>query len=199
MPALRANGAKDVGITINVWPQVAATDDPGGVAAAERQSAAEAAWYLDRLYGKGYPQDVMSIYAARGWAPEVRPGDMERIATPTDFLGLNYYSRSMVRDDPASAPLGVAGVDEPGEYTETGWLVHPGGLRDLLTRVHRDHRGPPRMFVTENGAAFLDVVAPDGAVHDDRRVAYLPRPLRGRRARRIERRRCASLATSSAR
>ncbi len=97
---------------------------------------------------------------------------MDAIATPTDFLGVNYYSRSVLREDTTEEPFGAAGVDEPGEYTEVGWLVYPNGLYDLLARVHRDH-APRAMYVTENGAAFADIVAPDGAVHDERRVAYL--------------------------
>jgi len=172
VPALRAHGAREVGISINVWPQRPATAQPEDVAAAERQYAADAGWYLDPLFGRGYPAEIMGIYERRGWAPAIEEGDMEAIAAPIDFLGLNYYSRSTVRADPASEPFGTRDVDEPGEYTDTEWLVVPEGLYELLTRVDRDH-APPAIYVTENGAAFTDVVAPDGAVHDERRLAYL--------------------------
>jgi len=173
VPVIRANApSAEVGITINVWPQRAATDAPEDVAAAERQYAGEAGWYLDPLYGKGYPADIWALYEERGVAPTVLAGDLAAIATPTDFLGLNYYSRSTVRADPSEEPFGAAGVDEPGEYTDVGWLVVPDGLHDLLTRVWHDH-GPAAIYVTENGAAFPDEVTPDGAIHDDRRVAYL--------------------------
>ena len=172
VPVLRANGVREVGITINVWPQTPAADAPEDLAAAERRYAAEAGWYLDPLYGKGYPADIWAIYERLGWAPAVGDGDMATIAAPTDFLGLNYYSRALVRADASGEPFGAADVYEAGEYTDTGWLVHPDGLYDLLTRVQRDH-APSAVYVTENGAAFPDVVAPDGAVHDERRVAYL--------------------------
>jgi beta-glucosidase len=178
VPAIRANApAADVGITINVWPQTPASEDPLDVAAAERVYEAEAGWYLDPLYGKGYPSATLAEYELRGWAPEVREGDLEAIAVPTDFLGLNYYSRALVRHDPEEEPWRASSIDEDGEVTDTGWLVVPEGLFDLLTRVHHDH-GPPAVHVTENGAAFPDVVGPDGAVHDDRRVAYLREHLR---------------------
>ncbi|MEO8475664.1 MAG: GH1 family beta-glucosidase [Actinomycetota bacterium] len=171
VPVLRANGARQVGIAINVWPQTPATEAPADLAAAERRYAAEAGWYLDPLYGKGYPAEIQEIYDRRGWAPAVDDGDMAAIAARTDFLGLNYYSRALVRADEAAEPFGAADVREPGEYTDTGWLVHADGMYDLLTRVQRDH-APSAIYVTENGAAFPDVVAPDGAVHDERRVAY---------------------------
>ncbi len=170
--ALRANGARQVGIAINVWSQRAATEAPGDLAAADRRYAAEAGWYLDPLYGKGYPAEILDIYESKGWAPPIVDGDMDVIATPTDFLGLNYYSESVVRADQAHEPFGTADAEEPGERTDVGWLVAPDGLFDVLTRVDRDH-SPPAIYVTENGAAFTDVVSADGSVHDERRVAYL--------------------------
>ena len=171
--AIRANApSSDVGIVTNAWPQRPATDAPQDIAAAERQYAAEVGWYLGPLYGKGYPQDIQAIYESLGLMPTVLDGDMGAIAAPTDFLGLNYYSRSTVRADPTAEPFQTAGVDEPGEYTETGWLVAPESLYDLLTRVWHDYR-PAAIHIAENGAAFTDAVAADGGVHDDRRLAYL--------------------------
>jgi beta-glucosidase len=173
IPVLRANApASDVGIVINVWPKRPASGDPRDVAAAERDYAAHAGWYLDPLFGRGYPDGVLDAYQRLGWAPDLRSGDLETIAAPLDFLGLNYYSRNVVRHDDAAEPFHASDVREEGEYTELDWLVVPEGLYDLLTRVQRDY-APAAVYVTENGAAFPDVVDPDGAIHDDRRVAYL--------------------------
>jgi beta-glucosidase len=173
VPAIRASAPEaDVGIVINIWPTAPASEDPRDAVAAERRYAAEARWYLDPLYGRGYPQEIVEISQRLGWAPPVADGDLEAIATPTDFLGLNYYSRNLVRHDPDDEPFHASSVDEDGEYTATDWLVHPDGLRQLLTRVHREH-APPAIYVTENGAAFDDVVSEDGVVHDERRTAYL--------------------------
>ena len=95
--------------------------------------------------------------------------ELETIATPIDFLGVNYYSRAVVRMGPDGRP---AQTRPTGEYTAMGWEVYPQGLYDLLTRLAHDYH-PPALYVTENGAAFADVPGPDGAVHDPRRVAYL--------------------------
>jgi len=172
VPVLRANGARKVGITVNAWPIAPASEEPDDGAAAERTYARDVRWFLDPLYGHGYPTDVLQIYERLGWAPEVRGGDMDVIASPTDFLGLNYYSRSVVRFDPDDEPWHVADVREEGEYTEMDWLVYPDGLFDLLTRVNTDHT-PVELYVTENGAAFRDEVSPDGRVHDECRASYL--------------------------
>jgi beta-glucosidase len=172
VPVLRANGAREVGITINAWPVAPASEDAEDAAAAERSYARDVSWFLDPLYGRGYPREILRTYERLGWAPDVRDGDMEAIAVPIDFLGLNYYSRSKVRFDPGDGPWHEADVREDGEYTEMGWLVYPDGLFDLLTRVS-DEQAPADVYVTENGAAFADEVSPDGGVHDERRVSYL--------------------------
>jgi beta-glucosidase len=172
VPVLRANGARKVGITINAWPVAPASEAPEDVAAAERSYGRDVSWFLGPLYGRGYPPEILSIYERLGWAPEVQDDDMNVIGAPTDFLGLNYYSRSMVRFDPNDEPWHAVDVRQDGEYTEMDWLVYPDGLSDLLTRVSSE-QAPAEMYVTENGAAFADEVSEDGRVHDERRVSYL--------------------------
>jgi beta-glucosidase len=92
-----------------------------------------------------------------------------------DFLGVNYYTRRIVRADP-KPPLFLERVDPPGaEVTALGWEVHPPSFRDLLVRIHCDY-APREIHVTENGAAYDDVVR-DGAVDDPMRVRFLDRHL----------------------
>jgi beta-glucosidase len=77
---------------------------------------------------------------------------------------------------PWPGPDDVDFVQEPGPRTEMGWLVDPAGLTELLVRTAKDYPGLPLM-VTENGAAYVDPVTPDGEVHDDDRVDYVRRHL----------------------
>jgi beta-glucosidase len=95
----------------------------------------------------------------------MQPGDMALVAQRLDFLGVNFYARSVI---------GAKGaVELPGlEYTEIGWEIHPPALRALLLRLTREYRLPP-IYITESGAVFVDEVSADGRVHDPRRVNYL--------------------------
>jgi beta-glucosidase len=108
----------------------------------------------------------------------VREGDLKVIAEPLDFLGVNYYTRKVVRSEVSppeeNMPVEIAAGED---ITEMGWEVYPEGLFDLLCRVYFDYRFPA-LLVTENGAAFRDEVGPDGSVNDVRRVAYLREHLR---------------------
>jgi len=105
--------------------------------------------------------------------PPVRDGDLETIATPTDFLGVNYYFRMVVMDDPhGPAPFArqvpVAGSRE----TAMGWEVYPAGLEDLLVRVADDY-APRRIFVTESGSAWPDHITGTGEIQDKERTDHL--------------------------
>jgi beta-glucosidase len=106
----------------------------------------------------------------------IEPGDLEAVATPTDFLGVNYYSPVLLRDDipPGSddEPLVLLYHGPEYEYTNIGMMVYPDGLPNLLKQVHFEYQ-PGKMYITENGASYSDGPGEDGQVHDKRRVKYL--------------------------
>jgi beta-glucosidase len=131
-------------------------------------------WFLDPLYRGGYPEDVLA-WVGRD-APEPAAGDLALSRRPVDFLGVNYYRREVIAADRDAGFLQASSVRMPGEHTEMGWEVYPTGLTELLARVHREYQ-PAALVITENGAAFADVLrgSPDGGetVADGRREAYL--------------------------
>jgi beta-glucosidase len=171
VPVLRANSpGADVGITLNFSPAYPASDSAEDQAAALRHDGFFNRWFLDPLYGRGYPDDLIALYGQM--MPEIQAGDLETIAVPTDFLGVNFYNRAVVRDDPAAQPLRTGFVLPEGEYTAMAWEVYPDALRALLVRLERDYK-PGRLYITENGAAYDDTLVPDGAIHDAARTRYL--------------------------
>jgi len=130
--------------------------------------------FLDPLVGRDYPASLPFDRARLDeW---IHSGDLETIAAPLDFLGVNYYTRRIVRD-PQTPEHGnePPTTFEIGEHTEMGWEVYPQGLFEVLERLHRDYAFPC-YYITENGAAYPDHVD-DGRVRDDERIAYLDRHL----------------------
>ena len=130
--------------------------------------------YLDAVLLGRYPERLAEIFgeAWPAWPAE----DLESISQPIDFVGINYYTRSVTRFDAAKWPVHAAAVrQKQATYTETGWEVFPQGLVDTLVAV-KERYGNPRVYVTENGAAFFDPpVAANGRVVDPLRVDYLHR------------------------
>ncbi len=160
-----------VGITLNLSPIHAASQSEADQAAARRQDGFLNRWFLDPLFKGAYPPDMLELYG--DLAPQVAPGDMTRIQVPVDFLGVNYYTRGVVKDDPRADLLRTASVKIEGpEYTEMGWEVYPQGLYELLTRIQNDY-DPPALYITENGCAFEDTINAQGRINDERREAYL--------------------------
>ncbi|MEU1394611.1 GH1 family beta-glucosidase [Micromonospora zamorensis] len=174
--AIRANAARpaSVGLVVNLSPIEAATDRPEDVAAARRADGHVNRWWLDPIHGRGYPADMIATY---GVEPPVRGDDLAVIATPTDFLGVNYYFRQLVVDDPTGAAPYARQVPVPGSVeTAMGWEMHPAGLERLLVDVHEEYR-PGRIIVTESGSAWPDEVTADGTVEDKERTDHLEQHL----------------------
>ncbi|MBL8133161.1 MAG: beta-glucosidase [Anaerolineae bacterium] len=173
VPILRANAPDaQVGIVLDMNMPEPATSAAEDVAAAERFAGFQNRWYLDPLFRGRYPADMLRLYGDQ--SPEIHPDDMARIAVPIDYLGINFYRRSVIAAGDEVPPVSYRRVSPPGEYTAMSWEVSPQGIYDILKYVH-DHYQPPALYVTENGAAFPDVIAADGQVHDADRVRYLER------------------------
>ncbi|MEU4025801.1 GH1 family beta-glucosidase [Streptomyces anulatus] len=159
-----------VGIVNNLSPIEPASTGEADLAAARRADGHINRWWLDPILGRGYPQDMVEEY---GVELPVRPGDLETIAAPLDWLGLNYYFRQIVTADPDGTAPHAQQVPVPGaRLTHMDWEVHAEGLEQLLLRLTGEY-GVQRIYVTENGSAYEDVVAADGSVHDPERVRYL--------------------------
>lgn len=172
MIALRAEMREgdEAGIALNLAPCVPASDSNADLEAAYRVDGFTNRWFLDALYRGHYPDDMVQIYGDA--MPEILPGDMDLIARPTDLLAVNYYTRSVVAYDATDPLLRAKRIVPPGApVTAMGWEVYPEGLYDILARVHADY-APPRLLVTENGAAYEDVLV-EGTVDDPLRERYL--------------------------
>ncbi len=170
--AVRASapGTASIGIVNNLSPCEPATEDEADLLAARRADGHTNRWWLDPVSGRGFPQDMVELYGVP--LPE-RAGDLDTMASPLDFLGLNYYMRMRVRADPAVATLGYREVPVAGARTTAlGWEVHAPGLEELLLRLTKDYDAPA-IYVTENGSAWPDEPAADGYVHDRERADYL--------------------------
>jgi beta-glucosidase len=166
-----------VGITLDVSPAVPASSSAADIEAARWHDGFFNRWFLDPLYGRGYPADMVEACLADGNLPHtglwvVRPGDMRLIAVPTDFLGINYYTRTVARSDRVPADQNLPPSVAPLPATDRGWEIYPEGLYEMLARLHFTYR-PGKLYVTENGASFIDRMGGDGRVRDDRRREYL--------------------------
>ncbi|MFE4861110.1 GH1 family beta-glucosidase [Streptomyces sp. NPDC056670] len=164
----------EVGIVNNLSPVHPATDRTEDLAAARRMDGHVNRWWLDPVHGRGFPADMREVYGVE--LPE-RAGDLKTIAAPLDWLGLNYYFPAYVTDDPGGpVPYGRSIRREDVPRTGMDWEIEADGIESLLLRLTEDY-GARKIYVTENGSSFPDVVRPDGSIDDPERVDYLERHL----------------------
>ncbi|MFF3665596.1 GH1 family beta-glucosidase [Microtetraspora malaysiensis] len=170
--AIRAAARRtpSIGIVNNLSPCEPATDSEEDHAAVVRADGHANRWWLDPITGRGYPQDMIDLY---GVDLPIRPGDLEAIAAPLDYHGLNYYFRQVVTADPEGPVPYARQVEVPGApVTAMGWEIYPDGLERLLLRLAREY-GIERIYVTESGSAWPDPVGAEGELDDRERSAHL--------------------------
>ena len=171
--ALRAHGATQVGLTLNLAPTRPASPSEEDRAAALRQDGYMNRWFLDPVLRGRYPEDMTALYERRfGPLRDLHDGDLDVISRPLDFLGVNYYFPMRVESDPAVVPIGASQPPPVTPTTAMGWEVDADGLHELLVRLARDYPPLP-IYITENGAAYPDAPPDAGLVEDPERVAYL--------------------------
>jgi len=161
-----------VGLVVNLEPKDPASESPLDVSAAHRSDVYMNQQYLDAVMFGRYPEGMDEVFGD-AW-PRFSASDLEGISEPLDFLGINYYQRSVVRNDETALPPQAAPVRSPEkEYSDLGWEVYPDGLTRTLIWV-RERYGDVPLYVTENGMALPEPVTLDVSILDDpRRVSYV--------------------------
>jgi beta-glucosidase len=170
--ALRASTPEpaSIGLVVNLSPCEPASDSPADIRAAQIADGHINRWWLDPVHGRGFPVDMVEQYGVE--LPE-QPGDAEVIVAPTDFIGLNYYFRQIITADESVPLLGFRQIDVPGvQHTMLDWEVRPAGLEELLLRLTKEYSAE-KIYVTENGSAFVDTPDANFNVDDVERTAYL--------------------------
>lgn len=179
MPVIRRNSPKsEAGITLNTSWTV-----PASNSVHDREEARRGdiwlRWWMDPLYGRGYPADLQADFAAKGQLPHgldfVQPGDLDAIRVSIDFLGINYYFRTVSRANvPGNDPQTVFPAKKDlDHYTECeNWEIYPAGLSAILKQCYFEYL-PPKIYMTENGASYSTPPDSSGCVPDVRRIRYL--------------------------
>jgi beta-glucosidase len=176
--ALRASGGGGrAGVAFCLSPHYPASDDEADRAAARLSDGYVNRWFVDAALRGSYPDDMRVLWEERiGALDFVHDGDLKTISTPSDFIGVNYYSRRVIRAVPDARPWpwevvsGGAPTTEGGTegvpMTDAGTEITPHAFTELLVRL-RDDYGELPILITENGGVFKD------RVHDERRVRFL--------------------------
>jgi beta-glucosidase len=175
--AYRALGKHEIGVVFNIEPKYPHSDSAEDLAATGRAHAYMNQQFADPALLGSYPPELKEIFGD-AW-PEFPEDDFKLTKQKVDFVGINYYTRAVVKHDPNQYPLKASPVRQPNKtYTETGWEVFEQGLTDTLTWFKQRYGDIP-LYITENGSAFYDPpVAENGELDDPLRTNYLRKHLK---------------------
>lgn len=163
--------SKPIGITLNLSPAYPANSDFSNILAANNADGFLNRWFLDPIFKDSYPYDILNLYANRiDDFRFIQDDDLKIIGEKCDFLGVNYYSRSLVEFDPMSILLFRSSYSDYPK-TSMGWDISPNEFIDLIKMIREKYTDLP-IYITENGSAWDDVVE-DGFIHDHERTDYL--------------------------
>lgn len=160
----------EVGIVLSLSTVHPASSKEEDIKAAQRTDSFLNKTMLEPLFKAAYPEDLMAQLGAL--FPAIEPDDMKVISTPLDFLGINYYSRNVVANDPEVPVLEFKEIKPVGNPYSQMWEVYPEGLFEVIERVWKDYH-PAKIFITENGICVADAPDFDGRVRDPRRIQYI--------------------------
>lgn len=161
-----------IGIALNLSTKYPASQNEQDIKAARTSDGILNRWYLDPLLKGSYPEDILEYYSNRNINFSYKEEDLKTIKQPTDFLAINYYTSEFIKQAPNNDFIGINDQLNSFEKTEMDWIVYPQGLYDLLKRIDRDYEKID-LIITENGAAYKDIIESDGTIKDDRRINYI--------------------------
>jgi beta-glucosidase len=159
-----------IGITLNLSPIYSVDEREENIKAKVIQDAFVNRLFLDPLFLGKYPDEIIPILIKNRWNFNYNIEDLKIISIPIDFLGVNYYSRIIVKFSKDEPFFNIEWVKGSNEVTDMNWEIYPKGLYDLLIRLHKDYR--KTIYITENGCAFNDIPE-NGKIKDEKRINYL--------------------------
>lgn len=166
---MRALGLDNLGVVMNFEYAQPVDESPEAKQAAELFDGIYNRWFLGGVFKQSYPADV--LVEIEQYLPKNYQDDFSTIATPVDWLGVNYYTRKLIAPNNSGQFPYHNEVEGPLEKTAMGWEVYPEGLHHFLTWADKNYSKGLPIYVTENGMAAYDEVN-NGSVKDVARIDY---------------------------
>jgi len=170
----RRNGFRgEIGIVLDSEHSFPASFSNEDLQAWQRYYEQDTGIFTDALFLGKYPELLMDWIGPMH--PEIKPGDMEIIKTPIDFLGINYYRGMEVSFHQTGGYLKCRTRHETlpmWGFTEMGWGIHPHGLKIVLQNIKARYGNIP-IIITESGCTTRDVVLEGDIIEDQDRIDYL--------------------------
>ena len=169
-----------IGCTLNMAPCIPATKSSGDLHATKLFDTHWNRSFADPMYLGRYPELLINDVSKH-----IQQDDMKTIFQKNDFIGLNHYQHIRIKADNKhllkargafndELPFGLDGKD--AKLTLMGWEIVPDAYYDQIMDLKNNY-GNPDIYLTENGAAYPDLIEKNGEINDNDRIDYFKKYL----------------------
>ncbi|RKR83818.1 beta-glucosidase [Mucilaginibacter gracilis] len=147
------------------------SNKPKDVAAAARADVFFNRIFIEAVSSMGYPEDIKVLSRIKQY---MLPGDEHLMNFEFDFIGLQNYTREIVKASLFVPYIGarlVKAQHRNVQLTDMKWEVYPPAIYEVIKKFDA-YPFVKKIIITENGSAFPDEVK-DGRVDDPLRLKYL--------------------------
>ena len=166
---LRELGHKNLGCVLNKEFSVPIDDSKTAIDAAKLFDGIYNRWFEDSIFKGEYPSDVLAIF--NQVMPQNYQDDLSIISTPLDWVGVNYYTRSVIEPDASEPNIGFRCTQGSLPKTDMNWEIEPQGLKFFIRRLANEYCPNVPIYITENGMANRDNII-SGEIIDTNRIEY---------------------------
>ena len=169
MQVIRSHNYNNAGIVLNKQYVQPFNDIPETLKVTNLADEIHNLWFDEAIFNGVYPSQTLDLFSQ--YMPINYEKDLAQISQPLDWVGINYYTRSLIKIDPSESFLGYKSVNGDLDITDMGWEIFPKGLRTLIERLHKEYSKKIPIYITENGMANNDVIV-DGKINDSKRIKF---------------------------
>mgnify|MGYP001160118491 FL=1 len=169
MEVIRSFSHENAGIVLNKAAVESFSEKPEDVNAADLYEEIHNSWFSDAVFKSKYPKNLLDILG--NYMPDEYEDDLKIIGAPLDWLGINYYTRNLIKFDRKDKIFQLTDIVGPRDKTDMNWEVYPEGLTKIIENEVNSYNLEIPIHITENGMANKDLLA-DGIVYDQKRVDY---------------------------
>ena len=169
MQVIRSHNYNNAGIVLNKQFVQPFDDIPETLKVTNLADEIHNLWFDEAIFKGSYPTQTIKLFSK--YMPDNFEEDLKFISQPLDWVGVNYYTRSIIKVDKSETFLGYKSVKGDLIVTDMGWEVFPEGLKNLIERLHNKYSKNVPIFITENGMANRDCLK-NGKINDFERIKF---------------------------
>ena len=170
----RDYGHKNVGIVLNKTDVIPHTNKEEDTFAAKIYDEIHNTWFDEAIFKGKYPINLLNIL--RPYMPKNYSNDLKIISKKIDWVGINYYTRTIVKKDNNEKYFGFKALKGNLPKTDMGWEIYPEGLNEVIMKLIKNYSKKTPIYITENGMAHMEKFD-NGKVDDIERISFYEKHL----------------------